>query len=70
MDDRRRPTADRRRLQEEDSHAKAQRKEGAKEEKPAPSYLPLRLGPLAPLRERMHLPAVGGRSSAVKESEA
>ena len=40
---------------EESAHAKAQRSKGAKEEEQASSSLPLRLGPLAPLRERSPL---------------
>ena len=39
----------------EEAHAKAQSSQGAKEEGQAYSSLPLRLGPLAPLRERSSL---------------
>ena len=53
---------------EEDAHAKAQRSEGAKEEQEVLSSLPLRLGPLAPLRERLSAAAVADELTARLEA--
>ena len=59
------PTADRRPTTDEDAHAKALRGQGAKEEKKGPSFLPLRLGIFAPLREPSFPSAIGRRLWAV-----